>query len=120
MFNISLTHHTLILNINSVRNTDLPVIIASLLILLFIIAVMSKHTIIIICCSMSAIWLASTSTYHLHQDSLQSFSVAVAEVVPSKANNALNLVSDSLFRHRNSESSGMELDNCTENECEEE
>jgi len=81
---------------------------------------MSKHTIIIIiCCSMSAIWLASTSTYHLHPDSLQSFSVAVAEVVSSKENNAQNFMSDSLFGHRGSESSGMELDKCTKNECEE-
>jgi hypothetical protein len=76
---------------------------------------MSKHTIIIICCSMSAIWLASASTYHLHPDSLQSFSVAVAEVVSSKANNARNLMSDSLFGHRDSEGTGMELDTCTEN-----
>ena len=108
MFNVSLTHLTLMLNISSVRNTDF--IIASLLLLLFIIGVMSKHTIIIICCSMSAIWLASTSTYHLHPDSLESFSVAVAEVVSSKANNAQNLMSDSLFGHRDSESTGMELD----------
>jgi hypothetical protein len=105
MFSISLTHHTLIVNISSVRNTDF--IIASLLILLFIIAVMSKYTIIIICCSMSAIWLASTSTYRLHPDPLQSFSVAVAEVISSKANNAQNFMSDSLFEHRDSESSGM-------------
>jgi hypothetical protein len=76
---------------------------------------MSKHTIIIICCSMSAIWLASTTTYHLHPDSLQSFSVAVAEVVSSNANNERNLMSDSLFEHRDSESTGMELDTCTEN-----
>lgn len=80
---------------------------------------MSKHTIIIICCSMSAIWLASTSTYHLHPDSLQSFSVAVAEVVSSKANNAQNLMSDSFFGHSNSETTGIELDKCSENECEE-
>jgi hypothetical protein len=77
---------------------------------------MSKHTIIIICYSMSAIWLASTSTYHLHPDSLQSFSVVVAEVVSSKAN-AQKLISDSLLGHRDSESSGMELDKCTEDEC---
>jgi len=64
---------------------------------------------------MSAIWLASTSTYHLHPDSLQSFSVAVAEVVSSKANNPQNLISDSLFGHRDSESTGMELATCTEN-----
>jgi hypothetical protein len=80
---------------------------------------MSKHTIIIICCSMSAIWLASTSTYHQHPDSIQSFSVAVAEVVSSKANNVQILMSDSLFGHRDSESTGMELDTVTENEYEE-
>jgi hypothetical protein len=80
---------------------------------------MSKHAIIIICCSMSAVWLASTSTYHLHPDSLQSFSVAVAEGVSSKSNNVQNLMSDSLFGHRDAESTGMELDKCTENVCEE-
>jgi len=57
---------------------------------------------------MSAIWLASTSTYRLHPDPLQSFSVAVAEAISSKANNAQNFMSDSLFEHRDSESSGME------------
>jgi len=67
---------------------------------------------------MSAIWLASARIYHLHPDSLQSFSVAVAEVVSSKANNAQNLMSDGLFGHRDSESTGMELDTCTENEYE--
>lgn len=68
---------------------------------------------------MSAIWLASTSTYHLHPHSIQSFCVAVAEVVSSKANNAQNLLSDCLFGHRDSESTGMELDTVTENEYEE-
>jgi hypothetical protein len=76
---------------------------------------MSKHTIIIICCSMLAIWLASASTYHLHPDSLQSLSVVVAEVASSKANNEQNLMSDSLFGHRDSEITGMELGKCTEN-----
>jgi hypothetical protein len=117
MFNVSLTHYTLILNNSSVQNTDF--IIAILLFLLFITAVMSKHIIIIICCSMSAIWLASTSTYHLHPESLQSFSVAVSEVVSSKANNAQNIMSDGLFGHRDSESRGMVLDTCIENEYEE-
>ena len=117
MFNVFLTHHTLILNVSSVRNTDF--VIASLLFLLFIIAVMSKHTTIIICCFMSAIWLASTSIYHLHPGSLQSFSVAMAEVASSKANNAQNLMSESLFRHREAESTGIELDICTENEYDE-
>jgi hypothetical protein len=78
---------------------------------------MSKHTIIIICCSVSAIWLASTSTYPLHPDSLQSCSVVVAEVISSKANNAQKLISDNLFGQRDSENSGMELDKCTEDEC---
>lgn len=80
---------------------------------------MSRHTIIIICCSMSAIWLASTSTFHLPPDSLQNLIVAVAEEVSSKANNVHKLKSDSLFGHRDSENSGMELDKCIEKECEE-
>jgi hypothetical protein len=68
---------------------------------------MQKHTIVIICCSMSAIWLASTGNYHLHPDSLHIFSVAGAEVISSKSNNGQKLMSDSLFGHRDSESSGM-------------
>jgi hypothetical protein len=81
---------------------------------------MPKHTIFIICCSMSAIWLASTGTYHLHPDSLHSFSIAGAEVISSKANDGQKVMSDGLFGHTDSESSGMELDKYTENECEEE
>jgi hypothetical protein len=65
---------------------------------------------------MSAIWLASAITYHLHPDSLQSFSIVVAELVSSKSNNAQKLTSDSLFGHTDPESSGMELDKFTEDE----
>jgi hypothetical protein len=71
---------------------------------------MPKHTIVIICCSMSAIWLAATGNCHLHPDSLHSLHIAAAEVISSKANNGQKLMLHSLFGHRDSESSGMELD----------
>jgi hypothetical protein len=86
------------------------------LILLFIVDVMSKYTIILVCCSMSVIWLASSSTHHLHPATLDNISIVVAQlsVVSARTNNAQKLLSHNLFGHRASESTGMQLQQCTE------
>jgi hypothetical protein len=80
--------------------------------------IMSKHNIFIICCSMSAIWLASTNTYCLHSATLHNISIAVAQIslVSSRANSAQKLISDNLFGHRVSESSGMQLEKYVEDD----
>jgi hypothetical protein len=71
---------------------------------------MSKHGIIIICCSMSAIWLASTSTHCLRPTTFDiTAAVTQLSVVSSKTKNAQKLISDNLFGHRASDGSGMWL-----------